>query len=322
MTAAPPPPTPPPPLSQPPTLQAVTPLGIALARVLGDPYGAEVLTRLTQLARHIDDAFSRDGVAEAIDAVNTLIEVEARAPNPTVRGTYGVILGRTLTRAALARVAPYLMEPRRRGRASATLKRGGDAASGLLVQLITDAQTLGERMIYTEVLQAIPQGTDRLLSLLGSRSDWQLSRNIAELAGEARIDAAVPYLARLQDQSDDRVKRAALVAMAKIGSVATVEPLRTVLKSGAPELKALVAASIGGPQARPLTAPLASLADEEENPDVARALIRAIGRIGTPEAKQALERAAAQKTLFSRRGKVVKEAAEEVLKSFASATPA
>jgi hypothetical protein len=313
-------PLPPAGLASPPTLQAASPMGIGLAKVLADPYGADVLSRLTQLARHIEDGFSRDGVAEAIDAVNTLVEVEAQAPNTTVRGTYNVILGRILTRTALARVAPYLMEPRRRQRAAVNLRRGGEVSTGLLVQLVADAHTLGERMLYVDVLREIPNGTDKLLALLSSRNEWQMARNIAELMGEARIENSVPYLARLiDDPSDDRVRRAALVAMARIGSGATIEPLRTVLKSGAPELRALIAQSVVGPHARALTAPLAAAAAEEENADVARALVKAVARIGTPEAKQALERTAALKTMFSRKGKAAKEAAEEALRTFVAA---
>jgi hypothetical protein len=310
------PPPPPPALPSPPTLQAANPLGVGLARVLADPYGSEALTRLTQLARNIEDAFSRDGTPEAIDALNTVIELESQAPDARTKGTYGVILNRVLTRPALARVAPFLLEPKRRHRAAIVLLRGGDTAAGLLVQLIVDAHSLGERMVYFDVLRPIPQGCDKLLSQL-TRGEWQLIRNLGELCGEARLEAAVPYLARLLDHGEDRVRRAVLVALARIGTAQTVEPLRGALKTGTPELKAAVAAAIGGVQARALTAPLSALAADEENPDVARAYVKAIGRIGTPEAKQVLERIAAQRSLFSRKAKLLKDAAEETLRTFA-----
>ena len=316
-TPPPPPPPPPPPapaLNQPPTLVAASPLGIALARMLGDPYGTDLLTKLTMLSRQIQDAFTQDRVAEAIDACNTLVELEAKAPG-AARNTYGVILRRILTRPTLAQVAPYLLEPRRKNRAAILLTRGGDEASGLLAGLLATAQSMGERVAYFEVLRGVPTGIDQVLQLLG-RQEWQTIRNIAELAGEARIEEAVPYLAGLASHADDRVRRAAIVALARIGSVGTVEPLRTAMKTGAPELRALIASSIGGAHARPLTAPLAAIADEEDNPDVIRACYKAIGRIGTPEARQALERAVSRKTMFSRKAKVARDAAEEVLKTF------
>jgi len=43
------------------------------------------------------------------------VELEAKAPDAQAKGTYNVIMGRILTRPALAKVAPYLLEARRRG---------------------------------------------------------------------------------------------------------------------------------------------------------------------------------------------------------------
>ncbi|HEY2806264.1 MAG TPA: HEAT repeat domain-containing protein [Gemmatimonadales bacterium] len=308
-------------LQQPPTLHAASPLGIGLAHILQDPYGKDLLNRLTPLARSIEDSFSRGNVAEAVDAVNALIELETKAPDPGVRGTYHVIMSRTLTRAALAKAAPYLLEQRRRARAAVVLRRGGEAASGLLVDLIVQAHNIGERLLYFEVLKEIPQGSDKLLSMLSSRGDWQLTRNIAELAGEAKLDGAVPYLARLVEHGDDRVKRAALVAMAKIGTVGTIEPIRGILSTGPREMKALVVTNIAGFQARALTVPLATFAESDEDNDIAREMVKAIGRIGTPEAKRVLEKMSASKTIFSRRGRVLREAAEEALKTIPAAAP-
>jgi len=303
-------------LSQPPTLQAASTLGVALARLVGDPYSADVLSRLTLLARQVQDAFTHDQVAEAIDACHALIELEAGAKDPA-RGSYGVIIKRVLNRSALAQVAPYLLEPRRRERATTILRRGGEDAVGLLMGLMAAAEHAPERVIYLDVLRGVSTGVDRVLALL-SRPEWQVVRNVAEAVGEAQVLEAVPYLARLTEHSDDRVVRAAIVALAKIGSGGAIEPLRNVLQRATPELKALVAANIGGAQARPLVAPLATLAADEENPDVIRAYYKAIGRIGTPEAKQVLENAAARKTIFSRRGKVAREAAEDALRQFPS----
>jgi hypothetical protein len=313
----PPPPVPlpvPPPLNQPPTLHAASPLAISMTRLLGDPYGAELLTRLTMLSRQIQDAFAQDRVAEAIDTCTNLIDLESKAP-AAARNTYGVILRRMLTRSTLTLVVPYLLEPRRKNRSAVLLTRGGDEATGLLVGLLVEAHTMGERTTYLEVLRGIPTGLDQVLSLLG-RQEWQVIRNIAELAGETRLEEAVPYLASLLTHGDDRVRRMAIVSLARIGSVGTVEPLRTAMKTGTPELRALIAGNIGGAHARPLTAPLAAIADEEDNPDVIRACYKAIGRIGTPEARQALDRAVNRKGLFSRKDKVAREAAEEVLKTF------
>jgi hypothetical protein len=242
------------PPAEPPTLQADSPLGAALAGFVADPYGPDTLARITRLSRQVQDAFSQDRVAEAIDAVSTLVDLEAKAPDARVRGHYAVSFGLVLTRTSLEKAAVHLLEPRRRDRVATVLRRSPELAAELLVTLLTDAHTLGERIQYFAVLRDLPRGTDRLLALISTRTDWQATRNLVEVAGEARVDAAVPYLARFLEDHDERLRRAALVAMAKIGSAATTEPLRDVLKSGAPELRSLVVSSIGGAHARPLAA--------------------------------------------------------------------
>jgi hypothetical protein len=307
--------------AEPPTLQGDSPLGAALAGFVADPYGPDTLARLTRLSRQVQDSFSQDRVAEAIDAVSTLVDLEAKAPDARVRGHYAVSFGLILTRTSLEKSAVHLLEPRRRDRVATVLRRSPELAAELLVTLLTDAHTLGERIQYFAVLRDLPRGTDRLLALISTSTDWQLTRNLVEVAGEVRVDAAVPYLARFLEDHDERLRRAALVAMAKIGSAATAEPLRDVLKSGTPELRSLVVSSIGGPHARPLAAPLAAHAERERNPDILRECFRALGRIGTPEAIEALECAAARRAIFSRRAKAARAAAGDVLRALGRGEP-
>jgi len=309
------------PPAEPPTLQADSPLGAALAGFVADPYGPDTLARLTRLSRQVQDAFSQDRVAEAIDAVSTLVDLEAKAPDPRVRGHYAVSFGLVLTRTSLEKAAIHLLEPRRQDRVATVLRRSPELAAELLVTLLTDAHTLGERIRYFAVLRDLPRGTDRLLALISTRTDWQATRNLVEVAGEARVDAAVPYLARFLEDHDERLRRAALVAMAKIGSTATTEPLRDVLKAGTPELRSLVVSSIGGPHARPLAALLAAHAERERNPDILRECFRALGRIGTPEAIEALEGAAGRRATFSRRTKAARAAAGDVLRALGRGEP-
>jgi hypothetical protein len=304
-----------------PALQGDSPLNAALAGFVADPYGPDTLARLTRLSRQVQDAFSQDRVAEAIDAVSTLVDLEAKAPDPRVRGHYAVSFGLVLTRTSLEKAAVHLLEPRRRDRVATVLRRSPELAAELLVTLLTDAHTLGERIQYFAVLRDLPRGTDRLLALISTRTDWQLTRNLVEVAGEARVDAAVPYLARFLEDHDERLRRAALVAMARIGSAASTEPLRDVLKSGTPELRSLVLSSIGGPHARPLAALLATHAEKERNPDILRECFRALGRIGTPEAIEALESAAGRRATFSRRNKAARAAAGDVLRALGRGEP-
>lgn len=294
-----------------PTLQPATPLSIALGRLLGEPYSSDALQALNALVRQIQDCFKQDRTAEAIDACNVAMELEARAPGG-LRSGYDAILRRTLHRSALEKVAPYLLEPRRKERATAILRRAGEESVRLLVDLLAAGDTVAERLAYLEVLRGLPRGLDRVVSLLGS-SEWHVVRNAAEALGEARVAEAATYLARLLEHQDERVRRTALVALATLGSPATVAALRDALRSAAPELRARVASSIGGAHADALVAVLEALAAEERHADVIRSYSQALGRIGTPRAREVLERAAARKSFFSRRRRIARTAARETL---------
>lgn len=294
LAAPPPPPEPPPPprapLAQPPTLHAATPMGIALAAVLRDPYGAEILTRLTVLTRHIHDALKAEDIAEVIDVLNALVELEAKAPEGS-KGSYVATFGRIFNSVVVNKIVPYLLEPRRANRATVVLRRAGAPALDVLVGLIAAAPDVRERVAYFGVVRGFTRATERVLNLM-HRTEWQTVRNVAELVGEARIEEGVTHLAALLDHQDARVARAAAVALARIATPATAEPLRRVFHEGGPELRAAVANAIGGEHARALTAPLLALAEAETNADVVRAYLRALGRIGTPAAVQALQKAA------------------------------
>jgi HEAT repeat protein len=212
-----------------------------------------------------------------------------------------ITLRRTLTREALAQMAQLATDQRLAPIVTAVLRRGGGDAVEVLLGLLSTAQSIRERKVFMTVLRAMRSGTDRALAML-DHDEWFVVRNVAELVGELRMEEAVPQLAGLLEHRDSRVGRAAAAALAKVGSVATVEPLRRVLREGAPELRAFVASSIGGPHARALAMPLVALLDGESEPVVVAEYYRALGRIGTPDAVQALTRAAqASGSLLRRR---------------------
>ena len=122
--------------------------------------------------------------------------------------------------------------------------------------------------------------------------DWFVIRNVAELCGELRLEAAVPVLARHLTHPDERVKRAAIVALAKIGTPATVEPLRNALKDAAPAVRMQTVMVIDGKQNRALGLRLVSILEEETVPEVLREVCYAVGRSGSSEGVQALIRMA------------------------------
>ena len=82
------------------------------------------------------------------------------------------------------------------------------------------------------------------------------------------------------------------VALSRIGTPEVLEPLARMFKDSSPAIRVSVLGNLEGSKSRPLAMPLAALLETEEHPDVQREILRALGRIGTPDALLALRRVA------------------------------
>lgn len=294
-------------------IRADTPLGEALLRIALHPHDGNVLDRLTVLADRAQEALLANAVEDVLRALAMVARFEQDAAEGTPRNSYRIVLGRVLTRDTLARLAPFTTDPRLAEDAAAVFTRAGADATDVLLGLLAASEQMRERRAYMRVLRAMPQGRDAVIAMLG-HPQWFVARNVAELAGELKLEEAVPDLGRLLAHQDARVRRAAAIALAKIGTDDTVEPLGAALRGDAADLRKLVASQIGGERADRFTMALAALLDTEEDPGVLREVCLALARISTADALQALERAAGRGSVFSRRARAARQAAEEALK--------
>jgi HEAT repeat protein len=100
-----------------------------------------------------------------------------------------------------------------------------------------------------------------------------------------------------------------------------VEPLRRALRDPSVVVRRQVAVGVGGRKAGPLAMPIVVAIEQEQDPDVARELMLALGRIGSPDAVQALIKFAQPGgKLFGRKPTTRRLAAVEALR--VAATPA
>ena len=167
---------------------------------------------------------------------------------------------------------------------------GADGTAALLGHLAA-AHSTGSGRMYMNALREMRDGLHLAIEMLGHQ-EWFVVRNVCDLLGGLRVIDAVHALAKVLDHAEPRVWRAAAVALAKIGTPAAAVHLRKTFKEGAPEIRGLVAGAIGGRASGALAMPLVMAADTEENPELVREYLRALGRIGSPDAIQALASAA------------------------------
>lgn len=284
-----------------------------LAALEASPPRADDSERLNEAVALCDLATRVEDWDQVAQIAAVLVRCEQRMESEHDRRAYGIALRRMFPRSVLEPVARLVANGRQRDGVVQVLQRmGADATEVLLAHLI-DADAMEERRNYYGVLRQMTEGTALLINML-THDVWYVIRNVADLCGDLRIEEAVPDLARRLEHDDERVRRSAAGALAKIGSPTTIEPLRLALRDPSPVVRLHVLGLLGGRPHRALAMTLAVRAEEESHPEVLRETYLALGRIGSPEAVQALARAAEPGgKLFNRKGAATRLAAVEAL---------
>ena len=292
-----------------------------VAQLTRDPTAPGVGDLLAALVHHVELALKQRRSDQLLGVISAIVRVEESVPEASgMRRQYAIALRRVYTKSALDALVYLLPEPKYRADAVAALRRGGAGAVEVLMDRLVAAPTMDERRSAFDALRHMTEGTDQLVHALEHR-EWFVVRNVAELIGELGIEAAVPALARQLEHEDERVRKAVALALAKIGTRAAVEPLRRALHDPSPEVRMQVALGIGGQKSAALAMPLVVAMDEEKDETVLRELILALGRIGSPDAVQALIKCSQPAgRIFGRKSAALRLAAVEGLRL--AATPA
>ena len=274
---------------------------------------------LARLALHVDSALRTNKIERALKLTAGILRCEQAVPE-TNRRQYGIALKRMFTRGLLEGVAHLTQLAGHQVDAVAVLQRAGAPAVEVLLDQLVASPSLEERSGTFAALTHMKEGLEQVIHLI-DHHQWYVVRNVAELAGELGLEAAVPHLAKQLEHEDERVRRSVALALAKVGSRSAAEPLRRALKDPSREVRLHAAMGVGGRKASPLAMPLVVALEEEEDEEVERELILALGRIGSPDAVQALIRFAQPSgKLFGRKSTAVRLAAVEALRL--AATPA
>lgn len=255
-----------------------------------DPNSPRAGDVLNEVLAFGEMASQKEQWGDLLRAASTIIRQEALAGEESQRRLYGIALKRLVTRRVLEKFAHLLQQTETRGEATTVLRRMGADSTEVLMQLLIAEQDVGQRRIYFNAVTQMTEGTDLLVHMLG-HDEWFVVRNVADLCGEMKLEAAVPALARRMTHSDERVRRAATSALSRIGSAGTIEPLRHALQDTSAAVRLQAAAGLEDARAKNLVPALARLVEEEAHPEVQREMLHALGRIGTPEAVEALIRA-------------------------------
>jgi HEAT repeat protein len=260
----------------------------ALAELERNPSAPGVGDVLAALVRHVDTALKQNRLERLLTIVLAISRSESRVSEASgMRRQYAIALKRIYTKPVLDALARLMAAPKHRADAVTAMQRGGADAVEVLMDLLVTAPTVGERRGVFDALKAMTEGTEQLVHML-DHPEWFVARNVAELLGELGMEDAVPALARQLDHADERVRKAVALALAKIGTRSAGEPLRRALRDKSAQVRMQVALGIGGRKSFALAMPLVVAMGEEADEAVERELMLALGRIGSPDAVQAL----------------------------------
>jgi HEAT repeat protein len=275
-----------------PQRREVESLETVMATIHASPYEGDVLGKLTAFAEAVRDQMKLDKVELVLPALATLLDRESEAPDEASRRAYGITLIRLLEGNILEAAADMLLDRRFKDRAERLLHRVRSPAFELLQRRLDAAVDVEEARIYAHVIRPLVEDARPLLPLL-QHQRWPIAESVAEILGEAGIKDAVPALAEAMEHGDGRVRRAAVVALCRIGDRTAVEHMLKAVASDDDVLRSAVIAGVEGEKSSALAMPILKIAEQESTrPEVRRDCYSALGRIGTPDALRALVSAA------------------------------
>ncbi len=294
----PPPEAPPPPGGISPARPAAAPVSFRhvplpdlldrLERAPDAPEAGMILQHVSTLLRRLAEEHRLE---DLLSAGAALLRAEVAATTPESARRYDLALRRALTRPALRDLVPLVVMGPYRAEGFPVFRRGGADATDTLLDFLVAAPTVDERAAAFRALQAMTEGTQSIVHML-QHDAWYVLRNVAELCGVMGLVQAAPRLAALLGHGDERVRRAAAGALARLEGPDALEGTRRALQDASPVVRLEAAKAVGGARSRGLAMPIALRLGEEPHADVERELLLALGRIGTPEAVQALGKAA------------------------------
>ena len=171
------------------------------------------------------------------------------------------------------------------------LHHAGEDGAGAVIAQVTLAPTLADRRLCFEMLLKLPAAIAVLSRMLGA-PQWHVARNAADLLGELHAAEAHGALSAALQHADERVRRAAAHALAKLGTPPAVHSLRMALVDPSARVRVQVAVGLSNRKGAKSATTLTRALDDESDVEVQLAILAALGRLGTPDAVNRLVKAA------------------------------
>ena len=254
---------------------------------------ANIATRLLDDLVTVIENAAREGKHDTVaTGFHGVVAREAALADNDLKRAYVMAL-RRLTKPTLLRAVATML-PRKREKHDEymlVLARCGEDGADALIDQLTSAQSLSDRRVFFDALVKLNAGVPALIHMLGD-ARWYVARNAADLLGEMQAEAAQAPLSELLKHDDDRVRRAAITALAKLSSPKALDSLRVAMRDNSPQVRMQAAAGMGTRKGLRSAGTLTKALDAEDDQEVQLAIVAALGRLATTDAVQRLIKAA------------------------------
>jgi hypothetical protein len=249
----------------------------------------ELSAVLEQISALIAKSQSAERHHDAAVLLYEVIDAESQTADPELKKAFKFAVNRAGHLAFFRALATTLVRAAGDSRMKyiAVFSRYGDDAVEALIEQLAYAELAKERRILFDAVVQLRRGVPTLIQMLDDKR-WYVARNAAELLGEMGATDAEVALVRSLRHNDARVRRSAATALAKLGSRGAVAALRAAMLDASPNVRmqaTIAVATRKDPNSTPLF--IRALSDEKD-PEVQRALLTALGKLGSEDAVKRL----------------------------------
>jgi hypothetical protein len=286
-----------------------------LLKALDDATDAGAIENIVNaLVPQVTAALDAGKSDEAVAAVRALARREMRSTYDESRKLIGQTLRRLLT-AKLTHAVMKLLPGAgdKLPEYAHVLSYGGDATMEALVDRLTESEQAKERRAIFSVLVQLKTGVPLFIHMLGDRR-WFVVRNAADLLAQVGAPEAEEPLIGALHNADPRARRSVITALSRYLSPKSQGSVRRALKDSEPEVRLAAANGIGRTKSNEMTAAVIEAFLKEEDGEVRKAMLGALGRQATEDAVKKLAEAAAPEMLIKRKTSDFRVAAVRALR--------
>lgn len=261
----------------------------AVARLPEGGRVPELNSILEELVQRAERGLQDERPMVVLEVILTVLSGEDDESYPPARAAFQMARRRLLTSPYLCVVARLLPRlPERRKELLRILRFSGEEGADVVIEHLATASSSSDRRAYYSALARMKSGEESLMQRLDDRR-WYVVRNAAELLGEMEVAAAEPRLVPLLTHEDERVRRAVLGSLGRLGTARALHAVQESLRSPDPALRAQAAGVLATSNWPYTVAALGRRLREEPDEQVRLAMVAALGRLGTDQAMKLLE---------------------------------